>query len=214
MLNREETEKEGRTESDPRLWRMEGIDPSAGLAYAGEDAELYREILADYAEGIETQVQAVEHALAAEDIETFTIEVHSLKSTSRTIGALALSDRAKELEEYGKRREWEQIRAGTPGLLTAYRRLYSIITAYCSEEGKEQEKRPADREAVSGLLAELSDSLEAYDSARAEEVITELQRYDLEESLVLYREGLASAIGRFDYESCKTIVGRWREALK
>lgn len=64
----------------------------------GEDGALYREILAEYISCIGEQAQAVEDALAAEDIENFTIMVHSLKSTSRTIGAQALSDRARELK--------------------------------------------------------------------------------------------------------------------
>ena len=48
MMNREETEREGRPEEDPRLWQMAGIDTAAGLEYAGEDSALYREILAEY----------------------------------------------------------------------------------------------------------------------------------------------------------------------
>ena len=37
MMNREETEREGRPEEDSRLWQMAGIDTAAGLEYAGED---------------------------------------------------------------------------------------------------------------------------------------------------------------------------------
>ena len=111
---------------------MKGIDIAVGLAYVGEDEELYRAVLTDYADYIEEQAQAIERALAAEDTETFVIEVHSLKSTSRTIGAQALSDQAKELGELGKRCEWEQIRVKTPGMLKAYRELYPVITAYCA----------------------------------------------------------------------------------
>ena len=162
---------------------MRGIDETVGLQYAGEDEELYREILTDYADGIEEQAQAVERALAAEDIETFTIEVHSLKSTSRTIGAQELSDQAKELEEYGKRCEWEQIRIKTPGLLTAYRELYPVIRSYCAKEEQEagKEKRSFDREAVEEHIIRLVSSLEAYDSVRAEEIVAKITEYESDE---------------------------------
>ena len=53
MMNREETEREGRPEEDSRLWQMAGIDTAAGLEYAGEDGALYREILAEYISCIE-----------------------------------------------------------------------------------------------------------------------------------------------------------------
>lgn len=193
---------------------MRGIDQTVGLQYAGEDEELYREILKDYADCIEEQAQAVEQALAAEDIETFTIEVHSLKSTSRTIGAQALSDQAKELEEHGKRCEWEQIHIKTPGLLAAYRGLYPVIRAYCADGEQEQEEekegRPFNREAVGELLTRLVASLEAYDSASAEEIVAEIAEYRTDE-FALYQRELVSKMDKFDYEGCKAIVVRWRE---
>lgn len=194
---------------------MRGIDETVGLQYAGEDEELYREILTDYADGIEEQAQAVERALAAEDIETFTIEVHSLKSTSRTIGAQELSDQAKELEEYGKRCDWEQIRIKTPGLLTAYRELYPVIRSYCAKEEQEagKEKRSFDREAVEEHIIRLVSSLEAYDSVRAEEIVAKITEYESDE-FDSYREELVSALSKFDYEGCKAIAIRWRETIK
>lgn len=201
------------TENNPLLWRMDGINTSVGLEYAGNDAELYREVLTDYADCIEEQAQLIEQALTAEDIETFTIEVHSLKSTSRTIGALELSDRAKELEEYGKRREWEPIMEKIHGLLSAYRMLCSVIMPYCIHNGQETEKKPLDMETVSRLLSELSVSLDEYDSGRAEEIISELSEYDFTGDSVLYMERLISAIGKFDYETCRETVMRWYREL-
>ncbi|MDE6903291.1 MAG: Hpt domain-containing protein [Lachnospiraceae bacterium] len=211
MMNREETEREGRPEEDPRLWQMAGIDTAAGLEYAGEDGALYREILAEYISCIEEQAQAVEDALAAEDIETFTIMVHSLKSTSRTIGAQMLSDRARELEEHARRQEWEQLLEKAPQVLADYRGLYAVIAPYCPPEEPEWEKRPADHEAVTELLARLWDNLEVYDSTGAEKAAQALLCYDLEEAFLVYLKELLAALGRFDYEGCREIVRRWRE---
>lgn len=109
---------------------MEGIDISVGMEYAAWDTELYREILSDYAACIEEQAEAIERAVTEGNRETFTIGVHALKSTSRTIGATALSDLAKKLEDSGRSGEWEAVAAGTPALLEAYRGLYPVIMAY------------------------------------------------------------------------------------
>ena len=106
---------------------MEGIDMAVGLEYAGEDEELYREILADYMECAKEQTEAIERAAAEEDHEAYTIEVHSLKSTSRTIGALELSNMARKLEQSSRNQEWETVRAGTPALLAAYRQICLAI---------------------------------------------------------------------------------------
>lgn len=118
------------TGNDPSLWRMEGIDAAIGLEYAAGDAELYMEILSDYADCIEEQAKSIERAVAEKDIERYTIETHSLKSISRAVGAIELSNMAKELEDHGKRREWDAVIEGTPQLLDAYRRLYSVIMPY------------------------------------------------------------------------------------
>lgn len=200
-----------KTEYDPMLWQMEGIDTAAGLKCACNDAELYRDILTDYADCIEEQAAAIEHALTMEDIETFTIEVHSLKSTSRTIGALELSDQAKELEEYGKRREWKPIRGRIYKFLSDYRKLYSAIMPYCMQDKEEEEKKSVDGENVSRLLSDLSASLEEYDSVHIEKILSDLSEYDFAEDSALYMETLRTAISKFDYEACGIAVMQWRK---
>ena len=127
---------------DPLLWRMDGIDTSVGMEYAAQDAELYREILSEYMDGIEEQARAIELAVAERDLETLTIEIHSLKSTSRTIGALKLSGKAKELEDHGRNRQWDPVLENIEDLLSAYRGLYSVIRSYLVNEGREKGEKP------------------------------------------------------------------------
>lgn len=200
-----------KTENNPMLWQMEGIDTAVGLKCAGNDAELYRDILMDYADCIEEQAGAIERALTEEDIETFTIEVHSLKSISRTIGALKLSDQAKELEEYGKRREWGLIKDRIYNFLSDYRALYSVIMPYYIRDKEEEGKKPVDREIVSGLLSDFSVSLEEYDYSRMEKILSDLSEYDFTEGSALYMETLRTATDKFDYEACRKTVMQWRQ---
>ena len=179
-------------EEDPSLWRMEGIDVKTGLEYAGQDAELYREILSDYADCIEEQAQAIERAVEERNIEIYTIEVHSLKSTSRTIGALELSNMAKAMEDHGKKQEWEPILG--------------------KEEGQAA-KKPVEIDTVQRLLSELSVLLEEYDAAGAEGILSDLAAYDFSGTDAAYMEGMTAALGRFDYEACLTIAVQWSSEL-
>lgn len=195
------------------MWHMEGIDTAVGMEHAGKDAELYREILSDYAEYIEEQAGKIERAAAEGDIETFTIEVHSLKSTSRTIGALELSDMARELEDCGKKREWEEIAAKMPAVLSAYRGLYSVIMPYLVHDEETGEKKPVEKEQVYGLLSDLAICLEEYDSIRAEEILADLSVFDFMGDSMEHLETLVSALNKFDYETCRMIVSRWRHDL-
>ncbi|MDE7133005.1 MAG: response regulator [Lachnospiraceae bacterium] len=208
-------EYDGGMKINPMLWQMNGIDVVVGMKYSGDDANLYRDVLSDYMDTIEEKADLIKKAVEERDIETYTIEVHSLKSTSKAIGALELSELAKDLEECGKNKEWEPIISRTPALLFLYRELYDVIMPYRSiEEEEEHEKEaPDDRELVQ-LLGQLLDSVSMYDSIRAEEIIAELSKYAYPDIWSGYLRIVTEAMGRFDYDICKQQVILWRNELK
>jgi hypothetical protein len=75
------------------------------------------------------------------NIEEYTIRVHALKSSSRIIGASALSEQAAMLEKAGKEKNFEYIEDNTSDLLKCFRDLASKLKVQFSEdtsEGKEK----------------------------------------------------------------------------
>lgn len=212
--DQEEHSSSSDTGINPLLWQMEGIDVVVGMKYSGDDAGLYREILTDYMDTIEEKADVIEQAVEKGDIETYTIEVHSLKSSSRSIGAVVLSELARELEDNVKNREWETIVARTPALLSMYRSLYHSIMPYRSVKEEAQQKEPIDNRKMSGLLGQLFDSVSMYDSIRAEEILDELTGYDLGDPWKEHLETVSERIGRFDYDICLKEITLWRRALQ
>ncbi|MCM1122953.1 MAG: ATP-binding protein [Eubacterium sp.] len=212
----EEADSEWKTNPtfNPLLWQMEGIDVVVGMSYSGEDAVLYREVLSDYMDTIEEKADVIQRAMEERDLATYTIEVHSLKSTSKSIGALELSELAKELEANGRNGEWEPIIARTPALLSMYRALYHVIMPYHTVKEDTREKKPVDDSVLLQLLGELFDSVNMYDSIRAEEIIAELEEYDLADSSVEHMQAVAETMGRFDYDACKNETMLWRRELQ
>lgn len=196
-------------------WQMEGIDVSVGMKYSGDDENLYREVLSDYMDTIEEKADIIEKAVKDGDLETYTIEVHSLKSISKSIGALELSELAKDLESNGKNKEWGPIIARTPALINMYRNLYQVILPYHTRAGEEEkEKEPIDERRVKELLGQLIESVETFDSIRGEEVIAELSKYDFSDSWGEYMKGVSDAMNRFDYAGCKEQASRWLDRLE
>ena len=197
------------------IWKMEGIDVAVGMKYSGDDENLYKEVLSDYMDTIEEKASVIERAVAEEDFETYTIEVHSLKSTSKSIGAVELSELAKELESSGKNRERESIILKTPALLTKYRDLYQVILPYHTTKGQENvQKQPVNNDELIELLDQFLDSVDTYDSIRGEEIVAELSKYDFTDSWDEYMRETADAMGRFDYDLCKEKASRWRSELE
>ena len=79
-----------------------GIDTEKGLYYSQGDEELYKELLRRFVEEADAKKAALSKAYKEGDSKNYEIFIHALKSTSKMIGALELSDKAKELEELAK----------------------------------------------------------------------------------------------------------------
>ena len=78
--------------------RTAGIDPVLGLSYCMNDVTLYRSLLQEYAQSSMEKAQDIERYYDVRDWKNYSVLVHSLKSTSRMIGAAALSEIAARLE--------------------------------------------------------------------------------------------------------------------
>ena len=102
------------------------LDLKKGIEYCG-DAEDYTDALITYRDSIEERSRKLEDDMASDDIEAFTIDIHSLKSMSRAAGATSLADRAAELEAAAKAGELDKIKAGLPGFLEDYRSLLPLL---------------------------------------------------------------------------------------
>ena len=78
------------------------MDVALGLQYSGGQEDLYREFLAAFCDMQEAKRRQVEDAFSAGHWKEYTDFVHSLKSTSLTVGGRQLSEAAKGLEMAGK----------------------------------------------------------------------------------------------------------------
>lgn len=104
------------------LFDIPEIDPVSGIEFCG-DAEDYLDAVDIFSQSIASKAEKIENALLANDFETYTLLVHSLKSTSRAIGAQGVSDFALTLEQAGKKRDLAFMQQKTPEFLSVYRGL-------------------------------------------------------------------------------------------
>ncbi len=106
-----------------------GVYPETGLRYCQGDEGLYRTLLAEFLRSAEEKKESLRAYLDAGDWKNYTILVHSLKSSARTIGAPALSEAAARLEAAGKQEDAETVRSGHGGMM----RLYTALTDFLAE---------------------------------------------------------------------------------
>ncbi|MBQ5534210.1 MAG: response regulator, partial [Lachnospiraceae bacterium] len=108
------------------IFEFEELDPKKGIGYCG-DADDYIYALETYAESIDSKSEQIEAALKSGDHEAYTINVHSLKSTSQAIGAMRLYEMAKALEQAGKDRDDVTMQKDTPVMMRAYREIKEVL---------------------------------------------------------------------------------------
>ena len=79
--------------------RPVGIIPEVGLQYCRMDRNLYLSLLYEYANNADGKAQEIRKYYDEKDWGNYSIRVHSLKSSSKMIGATALSEMAAKLEK-------------------------------------------------------------------------------------------------------------------
>ena len=109
------------------------IDPDAGLRFCSGDEELYSSVLRDYALSYEEKTKGLGEFLAAKDFKNYAILVHSLKSTSKTIGAAELSQIALRMENAANEGDEETLNKEHGPMLGLYAKAVSAIRAFDPE---------------------------------------------------------------------------------
>ena len=89
-------------EAEKRKSVLGQINIDAGQEWCGNDPKIYRDVLRSYLDTAETKKEVIKNCLKEKDIKRFTIEIHSVKSSSRTIGAEKTAEMAEDMELMGK----------------------------------------------------------------------------------------------------------------
>ena len=104
-----------------------GVDTDTGMYYSQNDAEFYKTLLNQYAQESTAKKKTMEESLALGNLGDYAIQVHSIKSTSKMIGEMNLSEMAKELEEAAKRGDRAFVDKSHNAMLAVYERLLDAI---------------------------------------------------------------------------------------
>lgn len=103
------------------LERLSFLDTETGMMYCCDSEDFYLEIINTYLS--ERKTEAIKQYFEAEDYDNYRIQVHALKSTSRTIGAADMASEAEKLEMAAKSNDIDYIKANTERVLTDYAAL-------------------------------------------------------------------------------------------
>ena len=186
------------------------LDTETALKLAGSK-ELYFKILKEYYRNIQSKSIKIKELQMQQDIKLYTIEVHALKSLSKQIGAMELSEIAAKLEKAGNDNNIDFINAETDYLLQKYVGYIDMLKPYCKEEKeKTGGKALVDKEAVCRLLEKMLVAVDELDIDAMEEVVLALEKYEYpKEQADIFNE-LQVAVGNIDVDLCEELINRWK----
>ncbi|MBR4759665.1 MAG: response regulator [Lachnospiraceae bacterium] len=105
------------------------LDTDSALLYCGGSMDFYMELLSDFAQQAPQKSKALQTFLERGQISDYQTAVHALKSTSKTIGAGALSDQARILEKLAGEKDTDALARLHPSMMHAYTELAKKLSA-------------------------------------------------------------------------------------
>ncbi len=109
------------------------INLEVGLKYCMDSKSFLIQMFETFTD--DKRAEKIQAAFETGDWKNYQILVHALKSTSMSIGAEKLSERAKDLELAAKNKASEKILAGHADLMTAYEKVRAELKKYLSGAG-------------------------------------------------------------------------------
>ncbi|MDE5891808.1 MAG: response regulator, partial [Acetatifactor sp.] len=189
------------------------LDIDHALQLLGSE-ELFWQVLKEYVRTIPKKARTIEQYLKAEDWKSYTIETHALKSSSRQIGAMELSELAAQIEQAGKNNDVEFIHAHHRELLERYRAYELILAKYI--EDPEEEKKPKtvyDAEKVLEYLDSMQDAVDNLEMDDMDRIVGLLDQIILKDMEAQCLKKMKEAVEELDVENCEEIIKVWRRLI-
>jgi HPt (histidine-containing phosphotransfer) domain-containing protein len=137
----------------------------------------YLRIITTFHDDASKKVDEIKKNLETNDIQSYTIGVHALKSACGFIGADVLSEAAKALELAGKEGDLNYIQAHNSRFLTDMETLLGNVKNVISAAAGHQEKNPVNKDLLKAELLKLKTAFNAFDSVEINKGAVTLREY-------------------------------------
>lgn len=190
------------------------FNASIGIQNLGGNKEAYITVLQSYyTEGLE-KLETVPEQFLAGDISLYTTNVHALKSSSATVGAMGISPLFKALEFAGKDNNIDFIQENSQKTFEKFVKVLDIVREYLiSEDALPEEddgfeiSEDAAIEAINKeLLSELKTTISTMNLRRTDEIIDELSSHNYGSDINGKVKEIRNNYNNFEYTTVIEII--------
>ena len=184
------------------------LDIVYALGILGSE-KLFWTVLKEYYRVIEKKAELIKSLEEKEDWTGYTIEVHALKSASKQIGAISLSEKAAAMEKAGNARDTKRIHECTDEMLEQYLDYKVVLEPFCAEEEEQTAEQSISKDTLDQCLEDMRCAVEELDMDQMEAVIGEMGQYYYEGWQLDLFKRLKEAVDEVDVDSCEDIIQEW-----
>ena len=112
-----------------------GINTEEGIAYCADDPEFYEDMLREYLQESDGRAADLRRFYASQDWSQYVLCAHTVKSTSKMIGAKAVSELARDMELACRSRDPASVLTGHDRFLREYADLADGLRSVMQTSG-------------------------------------------------------------------------------
>ncbi len=207
-------EKADERPTEPVL-EISGVNTVQGVMLVGGSQADYLHILSVYyTDGCQKSTSLLKHFIDR-DIQAFRTEVHALKSSSATIGAIEISAMSAKLEEAALTGNIQFIDENIDVFLTDFRKILEAIRPFIGghdeqpgDDGYGGDETPGDLACLREELEALYEAAELANISEIESIINKLDQFSWPNEITAGLSDVKEFLAMFDYDGMLEGVAR------
>ena len=197
------------------LRQIENVDYDKAMALCGKSEDILLSVIEVYVKSYSQIKERIDSTYAKEDLKNYAIEVHGVKSSSRSIGNDALGEMAYRLEIEAKDGNIAYVKENHSEFAMKYEqfvgKLKEIVDKLKTEEKIEKVK--FSKEEILSMINECISLYDEFETTKAEEVLKKLQCAECDENIMNLINDAIDSAELFDFDEVTKILTNIKESL-
>ncbi|MCV6599794.1 MAG: ATP-binding protein [Alphaproteobacteria bacterium] len=192
---------------------VSSFSAAKGLRLINNDKSLFNDILTKFVKNFEDTPNKLKYLSETKDFKSATLIAHSIKGISASIGAVPLSNLAKDVEQKFK----ISSKADIDEFVKEHKIVIEEIKKYLSNNQIEEapvEKKEGGVKDLVDLLIELQDNVSRNDPVRSKQILQKINTYSFSVSIKDSLSKLKEFISSYDFVEASKVIEEMRKTLE
>ena len=191
-----------------KLRNIKEIDVDAALRNCGS-SELLFSTIEQYHSSINQKALELQNYFEAEDWHNYEIKVHALKSTSRLIGAIELSNLAEHLEKSADQNDIDEIQLKHKELINTFIDNLRILEPVLKNKSDDSLKPDISKEQLKERIKLMIEYAEAFDIDGLDNIVKELTNFKLPLDFSQKFVKISQYVQNVDFKELRNLLLEW-----